>query len=1565
MLENCRELFDCEKILSEKLKQVDYIRKVKLTQDDFSILDQMVKDKIIKDQDGGLAFLKGITPIALSYLLVLHGSQYYIEGAYWESVLQKLRLDDTMKYRLILSHTFLRVLKNNSHLAAPNITGAHRYVTPILLHGGIPLVCLPQFFDEVVDKYVQNNITDEELIRSEVRELRKNFQRYEARVNDQAVCEVQIKKIETRIHSLQWAIRWQKAFERIAQIGELPNEWRHVKDCTEFMLRGEQTLNKLRETADQIRIFREEYVDISEQLRTLSALAERHQELSDRIVDINNKLVEITKAIFPPEIREACLPIVIRVEIPTLKGLLEKVSCLNEEILRLERAGAIIRKNRVWDRFFYSLMSVFRWKNLKQKRVILQQNNRAINERRLEMMDVQNQIEITLNRLPLSGMENTSEFINGLVDIKSHVSIRELLLSKLQNEERDAADWWGGLKDSSLTRYQGWQDEIVRTGLDQQMQRAPLVSEHIIQVTKAVTNFITQISEELSGVEETQRLVQQEIDTVKGILLEYGAGDIEQGKVLWLKKEKASRRKNRCKARCARNIFRLSICNMDAIALSRELSGCQARLKELNTELEVARKETSVYSPPYPYVDEPVQRFMLYGRDWAEDWLCAAIRMSQSALEVETASLQYPTVPYLVLESFANMASRYHRLQIPDVDDDGTWSEDIFNSCDVDWPVDAESEKLGLEELLQPQFRKPSLRFDSGTGVIRLILPSQHISLSDIADNNITLTIYNKAIKSKRISLTLKAYKCRNDIVETSSIEKDLDYLAANFLVILHSGSTVIKSWKIFLWSGHQPCLAFTEKGQHRKLDCIGPERIWIVLSSEYRLITKECALIERTIGDIILYLVDFGRTGKIIFAQETKKTFSVSGITDRQDQPSLLGESIEHALADGLSIYPELPLVRLPCLPGKPVEWEIAIKDLNNELAQIHLSHIRNKDVTIGKDKSAVFDLADIPFFDLFAAGPVGVALKQQEYVYRLDFVYIPDFSIDIKPSITMPSEVPEKYLLQINSPKWALLKNFANNIISTQSNTERVLTVNGKNNQTSFCLRDSRGKGADSNVIVNLPKISWKLEEAGPYYTAEELWWEDWKEKACLQLVVEIPNRAADRIRLKVSNASPVREVPVNHGLACFDLKSFADEINKVEILSLIVEVIDRQRKSIIKGTLFNVRNKWKVSDIQCKTVPYGEGVRLDISWNEQGKAVDRRIRLWHLRQPWKVSIEHVIPNGEFQTKILLSKAEELAGPYLGEFFADDQWGVEELHFPEKAFNTFVVNSNGQRKFDKISIEWRGTNSAIVRGRLFHCPSETKVKLVMLGVSKTQCRNCISITQTDKYGWFEGILDGSEEVPLKSWAHWIAICDNEFSNESHLQIMPEPAPLELPLNRSYLEALNGQYEGAQIKVVTELWSLENPVLSARQSSDMLNQWQRGNRAAGISLKIGEDRQDMQLFWEDDGQAIVDISYYVCSSCNKIVQTQALWHQFHSPKCKSINTHKEHQLKAQLLLIWDMKKALEKFKRDYPLAEPNLLQISGDFWGQFQAESASLEKITTQLSLEEMSMASVMGRKQ
>ena len=58
------------------------------------------------------------------------------------------------------------------------------------------------------------------------------------------------------------------------------------------------------------------------------------------------------------------------------------------------------------------------------------------------------------------------------------------------------------------------------------------------------------------------------------------------------------------------------------------------------------------------------------------------------------------------------------------------------------------------------------------------------------------------------------------------------------------------------------------------------------------------------------------------------------------------------------------------------------------------------------------------------------------------------------------------------------------------------------------------------------------------------------------------------------------------------------------------------------------------------------------------------------------------------------------------------------------------------------------------------------------------------------------------------------------------------------------------------------------------------------------------------------------------------------------------------------------MKKALEKFKRDYPLAEPDLLQINGDFGNPFLADSESLERITTQLALDELSMASAMGRK-
>jgi hypothetical protein len=92
-------------------------------------------------------------PYAVSYFLVLHGMFHYRGGDFWQGA---LNLDTN--HRVIWSQMFLEVLRQNGMPRFERLVeseSALRYITPILMHGGIPRYSLPDFFREFLTKYMR------------------------------------------------------------------------------------------------------------------------------------------------------------------------------------------------------------------------------------------------------------------------------------------------------------------------------------------------------------------------------------------------------------------------------------------------------------------------------------------------------------------------------------------------------------------------------------------------------------------------------------------------------------------------------------------------------------------------------------------------------------------------------------------------------------------------------------------------------------------------------------------------------------------------------------------------------------------------------------------------------------------------------------------------------------------------------------------------------------------------------------------------------------------------------------------------------------------------------------------------------------------------------------------------------------------------------------------------------------------------------------------------------------------------------------------------------------------
>jgi hypothetical protein len=73
-----------------------------------------------------------------------------------------------------LSAIFFKLLRGKS-LAGVRIKGALAFVTPILLHGGIPRSCFGEFYEKVVKHFMQKRLVEENQIRNEIAIIKNSY----------------------------------------------------------------------------------------------------------------------------------------------------------------------------------------------------------------------------------------------------------------------------------------------------------------------------------------------------------------------------------------------------------------------------------------------------------------------------------------------------------------------------------------------------------------------------------------------------------------------------------------------------------------------------------------------------------------------------------------------------------------------------------------------------------------------------------------------------------------------------------------------------------------------------------------------------------------------------------------------------------------------------------------------------------------------------------------------------------------------------------------------------------------------------------------------------------------------------------------------------------------------------------------------------------------------------------------------------------------------------------------------------------------------------------------------
>ena len=167
------ELVKWERSLKSQVKAVQLLGEISITETEWKCLGTLL-GLVLKSSPGrqaqfDLPFetdgplnqlargfvtkLKDRYPASLAVFLVAQGGHGYHSGDYWSGVAETFKLNHPLdaNQKRDLGQSFEAILKDFGLPLFPDLTEvekAHRYVSLILVHGGIPRSCLPDYFEK-------------------------------------------------------------------------------------------------------------------------------------------------------------------------------------------------------------------------------------------------------------------------------------------------------------------------------------------------------------------------------------------------------------------------------------------------------------------------------------------------------------------------------------------------------------------------------------------------------------------------------------------------------------------------------------------------------------------------------------------------------------------------------------------------------------------------------------------------------------------------------------------------------------------------------------------------------------------------------------------------------------------------------------------------------------------------------------------------------------------------------------------------------------------------------------------------------------------------------------------------------------------------------------------------------------------------------------------------------------------------------------------------------------------------------------------------------------------------
>jgi len=1193
-------------------------------------------------------------------------------------------------------------------------------------------------------------------------------------------------------------------------------------------------------------------------------------------------------------------------------------------------------------------------------------------------------------------------------------------LKTMQEAHRQYRCW-----AAELTRLQetvaDWNDKWQRvvtkvpsSSLDDVCQRLDRARTRAREAATVGEVFRTQVWPQLVEAQTMKSALDGVIAEMELQLRELGAGDQEEGL-------RRARERRRSVAELAALEQELAACTAglslspgrwdDAAELRAEKA---ADLESVRTSLNLVESQIAACHSFLYGTDEPVQRFVLHGGDWAVKWLYAGVALHRYHLG-EDMDLT-PVIDGLPARVFRDLDDLVGSVR----EDDAPAPQKVAPPVKDAGPKKGTplASANGKTRKLSEEFPRPELVLDVEHSELKLRVGGYRFYLYDPAAKpkiRVQLASGEESLPWQE-EIVLPGYR-EDGTVKVPVVPCTLPVLAANYLVTAHIGG-IRYDWEIESFNHNLPYLLFTETGKQIETNRPARERLWLAHPAGLTVEPAGAVLSESSLPaagrELRLALIDLGRYPVVYLTSGGQRCYEIGtspGQTPSAPYLSEEGMALGARGKDDRPVYVgDVPRLVLPIAnPEDMAAWSMVLEGLwpDGSCART-VSGREIVDLGVAEAGRLKICLDDEHLLGRRPLGEYSIRLKQADQrEYRFDLTILMGLDLfferwlyfpwegegrRIRLNVILPEPLAGHVRVKVRDPA---------RLTGQDDDEVHVETHAGSGLVGLELVYRSGGRIGRASISVEVPRVTWRLrtragtEEVEWHERVLEVWHEDLYGGDNPRLEVTVPGYLPEPVKragVFLDGGGQRVEGRFAKGIWAFDLAGLADSLRsgaEVRTLTLVLED-DRGRRirdgqGTLQGTLVTVRTCWRAADLACEVEECPGGITLRASWTDLGRPPGRVARLWRLAEPWASPSEVPVDDGAQGLKRHFDRTGLPPGSYLFELAEDDPWGGEA---------EFPADQTGCREIRVGSVptrviidecRWEDEDVLVVDGTVTNAAAGAQVTLGLFGVVKGSPRVSWHKTTSGENGRFGVLLRGLADQSLRKTLaislkaarpHWLAVMA-DGSRVYRFELLPDPGGVWWPLGSPQaLAGGEGLGEG-RLFIDCQEASLDQPLLNDGWSKKFRESLSRGRNPVALALDMRGRSETASLLVENgSNRARLELKTgaIICTTCHKIEPDQASWYANHStlaPKCKGFR-YDVRKLVAGLYWYWDITPRLAVLGDKYALAGRHPLMLFDNVarplpdyvWSdQEKSPDFNLETLVAALWEREVTLLNAVGR--